>query len=226
MAITVTPFTNNAQGSSATATTAIKTWTTGHVFLITVLTFIAGTPAIPTLTGSTQLVTQLGENGVYQTTLFVFLGDGTTHAKTITCGASQTEIQWICDDLNGVIATGTNGSNAVVQSVPATNAGSTTITATLAAFADAVNNVTYMVAANAGGETQTPKAGFTAGSTNSAFLVVGSEYKIGQDTTPNFTQPSANNWTAIALELAATGGGGGGGGAFFSRAYYEQLVAR
>lgn len=211
MAITAVAFTNGAVGSATSATTASKTWTSSRVYLITVLSFISGgTPVAPTVTGSTQHDSLPSPVTTVRLSLFRFLGDGTTGTKTIDfSGVTQTEIQWTISELTGTVTTGTNASGAIVNEVSGTGS-STTITETLPAFLDATNNATWFFGYNQGGAAMTVKAGFTALSSNAAFFALEDEYKVGQDTTPNFTMGSSTSWVGIAAEIAAAGGGGGG----------------
>lgn len=154
-----------------------------------------------------QVNTVAGTNSVAYVFRGLVTSGASTGALTVTC-ASGTAAHWIVDELDGIDTSGTNGSGAIVQSVTAT-ANSAAPSVTLAAFGDAVNNLTYAaIAAAANQNTITAEAGFTAVQTNVLTAPAHGllrEYLLGQDTTPSGTCTSAV-WTDIGLEVKAAAG--------------------
>ena len=204
MAITAAAFTNGTATNATSANTANLTWVSGRLYLISCLTYLVAGATEPTCTGATQFKTQLGNGNQTRLTTFVYVGDGTTHVKTFDCGATtQTRFQWVVSEWQGTVTT-SNGVDAIVQSVAAMSAGSTTISVTLAAFTDAVNNAVWSVGQNNGGAAQTEE--HTTLSTNSAFFWIEDQYAVGQDTTPSFTI-SSNAWLSVGAEIKMASAG-------------------
>lgn len=202
MSISATAFTNGAASSASSATTASKTWVSGRLYFMWVLT----TPTVPTVTVGSTAWTQIRTDNLavsgLQWTVLCFLGDGSTGAATISCGTSQSEIQWTCDEFQGTVTTGTNGSNAVVQSNSANGSG-TTPAATLVSFGDPINNAVYAGNLSAAGATGTAKSGYTALASNLSFYGLFDEYQVGQDTAPSMTLGGPGHWIFTAMELKA-----------------------
>lgn len=109
----------------------------------------------------------------------------------------------------GAVTTGTNGSNSVVQVVtPSAGSSVPSISATLATFTDATNNVGIMAAGHAANETTTKDTNWTAlGNTtiagpNCALLT---QYIVGgSDLTVDASWATASNAGCMAFEVAMT----------------------
>lgn len=126
---------------------------------------------------------------------------------TISFTDTQTNCEWSINEFTNVDTTGTNGENAVVQSVDALGEGTDAgITATLAAFADA-NNATYgAMAANVELSSFAEGSGFTqlslANPGGGSPFVHAAEWKNSNDTSVDWTwSSSAGIKFAIALEI-------------------------
>ncbi len=209
--IAISAFDHVGAGNVSSINTNSKTWVINNLYLVTVYNFIfPGTPALPTVSGMTQQATRISVSDSRQRiNLFSFLGDGTTSAKTIDFGGvAQTYAEVVVDEVIGSVITGTNGSDAFVQT--ATNDGNDsgpgTFGVSLSAFA-AGNNATWFAVGNGTGPA-TPKSGFTALSESDVNLALDSEYLASPDTAPNMTG-SASYWTAVGAELASPNGGSG-----------------
>jgi hypothetical protein len=136
-----------------------------------------------------------------------------TGAITMTWAEAQTETQWSVVEFNGVVTTGTNGADAVVQSATNSTTAASTLTATLAAFASAAN-ATYAAhavenVADATIRTATPDTGWTEihdlGTAGSGYAIsIQTQYLLGNDTTAAVTwSATTSNLGSIAIEIAA-----------------------
>ncbi len=219
---TPTTLTKNGSITDATSyTTASVTFTAGRFYLLTFVsrTGITADPTQPTATGTGMTFTVVPTNGtqVYDNssssrkrqTLFYGLCSSNTTTTVVfdEAGQTQTDAEWCIDEIaSGLVITGTNGINAIVQSAKNLDATATTntITATLAAFASA-NNATYGSFAEGNGSTLTVGSGFTSISEShvngSCSLLT--EFNVGNDTTVNATNGINSELGAIALELQA-----------------------
>lgn len=220
MALVASAFITSAGVISTSAgpfSTASKTWVSGDWYVLWINNRVSsGTPNTPTVTingtSLTQIRSDIEGSGLVRITALCFLGDGSTGVATISVAAqTQASIQWSCDQWTGGLNTGTNGINNVVATNTNFSTGTgSTISTTLSAFADATNNAAYIHAYNQGGNTMTPKAGYTGLSVMSGLFADKNAYIVGQDTAPNETQgANTDAWSATAMEIAAAGGGGG-----------------
>ncbi len=199
MTIVATSVDSN-HGSGTSVTTASLAMASDRMYVATVVNYDAGGVVVPTMSGWDQGGTQ---SHTEQVTVFYRKGSGTPGTATISCGSSQAHIEWIIDEYQNVLTTGTNGVNAFPQGfVAATPMSSTTPTGTLAAFADAVHNASYLTYCP-DGATPVAGVGYTGLSTESDFLGVFSQYKIGQDLAPSCTQVPSTSWVLFTAEIAA-----------------------
>ena len=173
----------------------------------------ASTCATPTLTGGggltwVQVATVLyGTDTRKRITLFRAMKPSGLTSGTLTAdfgGSVPPRISIIVDEFDSVDTTGTDGSGAIVQSVTAQGSASnlTGGGATLAAFADATNNLAYMAIGHDQSDSTTPEAGWTelaeiSGSSHSQET----EYKVGQDTSPSASWVQGSRYGAIAAEI-------------------------
>jgi hypothetical protein len=191
-------------------------------------------PDAPTVTGNgltwVQVATQTftdGSSETHRLTTFRALGASPSSGVINIAHSGNVPdagITWTVREYTGVDTGGTNGSAAVVQSDPNTGTG-TAISATLAAFGDAVNNAVDIAAATFAGSTLTPEGGYTGYTTDTTEgNLLRAAWKIGEDTTPSMTLDTSFVWAAIALEIKAAAGGGGDVGMKDFDAYVPQAA--
>jgi hypothetical protein len=226
MAIAITNIAAATSFSDTGATSyATASWTpvANRLYLasVTTRTGITVDPTVPTASGNgltwVQVATALYDDtssSRRRVTLFRALGASpTTGSLTFDeAGQSQTNACWAVDEVTGMDTTGTNGSGAIVQSVPGVDVSglASSLTITLAAFSS-VNNATYGAFGyvTAGG-TITVGSGFTllgdtfgGGSMRST-----TEWKTANDTTVDLTIDGPQQIGGIAVEIkqAVVGG--------------------
>jgi hypothetical protein len=150
-----------------------------------------------------EVATRTFDTTLKRITLFRAMGASpTTGALTITPNGALTGWAWGIQEFSGVDTSGTNGSGAIVQS--ATAAGTGSQVATLAAFADAVNNATFGAIAGDTNAAPTVSAGFTElaannGATPGRNLLT--EWRLGEDTTVGNGMGGAAQIGIIAAEI-------------------------
>lgn len=175
----------------------------------------------PTITchGATWVLINSQAVGNPERKLFVFRTLLANPSSSATCGYSfggqvQGRSSYTVQEWNGVDTSGTNGSGAIVQSVPATGTG-TPCTATLAAYGSS-DNRPYFTCREGAAEAHTPEGGWIElsdplpgeGMAHSAIWK-----NAADDTTPSITFPSGSApWIAVAVEIKASAGGAGVGG--------------
>ena len=198
-----------ANSGQSSFTTASITPAENKLYLLVVESWLnSGSVNEPTVTGAG--LTWVKVNGTLdgtnqRITLFRAMGTGSAGALTIDhAGQVQILCQWHLAEFSSVITTGTNGSDAVVQSAVNNDSGTdTSITVTLSAFSN-VNNATYGGMFHEVGITITEGSGFTALSTNSVAHSALSEFKDSNDTSVDWTWSStASKKVAVAVEIAA-----------------------
>lgn len=219
MAIAFTDPSPVAEASTTDATSYTTTGTAGangKGYLITVLNAKATTPDTPTLTHAggltcVQVATAL-RGAIMRATVFRAFKTSGVSAGTFTAdfaGATQTGCIIIVDELDGMDETGTDLSGAIVQSA-SNNGSSGTASATLATFADAVNNAAFLSSYINSNIAITEEAGYTEladlghGTPTRAGQT---EYKLGEDTSPSSTF-TTSQWVCIAIEIKVDAGGG------------------
>jgi hypothetical protein len=136
--------------------------------------------------------------------IFRAMGTPSAGALTITWGTSQEMCIWSISEFGGVVTTGANGADAVVQATDNTaGAGSTTITGTLAALENVANAHFSAVHLNTN-TTVTPDADFAElGDDNevSSSNTLATAWAINQTaSTPTFAAASA---AILAVEIKA-----------------------
>ena len=130
-------------------------------------------------------------------------GTPSTGALTISSAGTQSRMNWQVIEIGGVVLTGTNGSDAIVQSNRATSGGSahTSITINLNAFAKTVNVPLGVYVAD-GAITASPGSGFTTIDSETANDTSYSEYGAANDNSVDCSFSSTSNYDAIiGLEL-------------------------
>ena len=121
---------------------------------------------------------------------------------TITWADTQTDgCMWTITEFDNVLTTGTNASDAIVQSATQQQDAVTNTTVTLGAFADA-SNATHGVVFHNGTQTITEGSGFTElGEANSPRSIQG-QWRNDNDTSVDWTWGTSQQVTGIGIELA------------------------
>lgn len=215
MAIALASLVNyNSQTNAASYTTGTYTPTANALVIAVVASRDFTTLAAPSSVSGNGLTwvevqSDVGHNPNNQGIVYRAMGASpTTEGFTANFDGNQEECTIIVCEATGVDTSGTNGSGAVVQSVKATALTTNPVTATLAAFADAVNNVALGVFLPGSGSTWTADATWAGTDlveqdTAPDVLVA---YKLGQ------SDPKANygltlsKW-AVGMELQVASGG-------------------
>jgi hypothetical protein len=214
MAITPTHLFTAGTSTDGTSWTSGTTWLASANSLVLAAAAVSFSGAEPTLTLDGTAVGLTFEN-VLSAILFdtsvrkfaVFRAMGAspaTGAPTLNATQTCTGFQLSIAQFTGVDTSGTNGSGAIVQAVG--NNGNSGTIVTLAAFADAVNNMTYGAAAGSTNSAPTVGTGFTLlGSNNGASpgRNIISEYKAGEDTTVDAGMASIMAIVGIEIKMAA-----------------------
>lgn len=208
MAIAAFALANDGVAGSSPYTTASITPGSNRLVLATIVNEdTTTTPSTPTLAGNgltwVQVATRTFDTEATpraRITLFRAMGASpTTGAVTITAAGTE-ECSWSIVEFSGVDTSGTNGSGAIVQSVANSANSVGSLTVTLAAFADAVNNAAFGgfgVGANAALNPGTGFAEIGADLNHAA-----SEWRLGQDTTVDMSGDVVGRG-GIALEIKA-----------------------
>lgn len=199
-------------------TTASITPTSNALILPCIVVMRTGSaPNTPTVTGNSitydLIASAAHDTAGQQATTFLFRGlnaSPTAGVITIDVSVAHDGALWTVTEFAGVDTSGSNGSGAIVQN--ATNTGSiassSTLTVTLASFADAANNVAAgcfgMDEANNGNIGV--GTGFTLGgeaaSTGEDDSVL-DEYKTGEDTSVDAVNDASTtqNMGGVAVEI-------------------------
>lgn len=204
------------------------TYTAGKFYFATFAsrTGITADPTQPTASGTGQTWTMIATKGtvVYDNTsssrkretTFYFNCTSTQAGVTTTfdeAGQTQTNAEWIIDELpSGLVVTGTNGVDAIVQ---ANNnfdntAAAATITGTLTSNLTTVNNAVYAVFAEGNGGTFSPGTGFTtvseshASTSNSLLSEFRQTASAVTDTSASATDSTNSELGVILVELQAS----------------------
>ncbi|MGH3658539.1 MAG: hypothetical protein ACRDUA_17930, partial [Micromonosporaceae bacterium] len=210
----------SARNDNTTYVTASVAPGANRLVLLAISTFetTATQPTTPSVTGCGLTWVLVGSfdhdtAGGDRSSCFVFRAMGaapTAGAVTAVFPASVSRCCWSIDEADGVDTGGTNGSAAVVQFVTATGTSLTSITGTLAAFADP-GNATYGAfgVQASSGTTFTPGAGFTtlAVANGQSFAVCFTEATTGADTSVDGSWSASGRAGVLAIEVAAGGGG-------------------
>lgn len=131
-------------------------------------------------------------------------------ALTISFGSTQDQCLWTVIEWDGLITTGTNGADAVVQSAGGEVAG-TSFTINLSAFDDPNNAAFGFIYINdTFGVSVTPGSGFTELVELNNVHTIQAQWKDTSDTTVDWSNGESKNWVGLALELAVKPSSGGG----------------
>jgi hypothetical protein len=201
--------------SGVNMTTSSATPVSGDLYLLTIYANAAGGTSL-TVTGTN------GFSGTWtQVGAQTLTGDGSqvlsvawSYATSNTAGtinAAGTNGGWFFGySLTRV--TGAHASAAVIQTVAATNTG-TSATVTLAAFGSATNSAFFSAFCEADKVATYSAGSATLIDSQTVFFSVRSMFVQGeatQDTSPTGTWTGSTNWIGIGIEIAEAAGGGGG----------------
>jgi hypothetical protein len=147
-----------------TYTTDLFTPTKERLILASVHNTVT-TPGTPTASGFnlTWVEVDSETQGDERVTVFRAMGHSDLAEGALTfdfAGTAQDGVRWSIAEFDGVLTTGDNGANAVVQSVSGTESQSASLTITLAALTDATN-ATYGAFAATLATGITPGSGYT-----------------------------------------------------------------
>lgn len=215
MATALTSGGSDANSSTYTTANVSPTANALVVAGIVVENNVSGNPARPTVSGlgATWTIVEEAIGHANNRSMFVFQAHEasyTTGGVTFDFGAAtMTNAVWGVAEQTDVAAT------PIVQSDVATAANSTSIQGTLAAFADATNNISFMVCGtNDDAQALTPEAGYTEllePTPRSPFNGISFAFKVGEDTTPSYSITAGDGNEELALvsfEIAASGAAG------------------
>lgn len=119
--------------------------------------------------------------------------------------APDSAMGWCLRQYTGVVTTGTNGSDAEVQTVTNTGSG-TAVSASLAAFGDAGNGADALTV-SFGTPTVTPEAGWTGLTADTTGGNKRAQWRDDNDTSPTSTLSGSQPWAMFATEIAAASAG-------------------
>lgn len=204
--ITLNNYANNTLTATFTnATLGTNNFINGRLYLVFVTTTKATTPETPTMTGTGQTWTEINTvaTSTQRITAFRFYctSDNTNDA-TIFVGANQTSYVINRFEVTGMAITGTNGADAIVQSVTNSATGANP-SITLAAIGSAMNAVISAFSNNVNPFGGTPESGWTEGFDGGSTLPVGG-YTMTRTTTTDNTPTvtaSSSDWLGIAIEI-------------------------
>lgn len=212
MAVTHTLLTS---GSSTTDTTSYATASITPGANKLILAWVvpvrnSGTTGTVTLSGNgltwTQVRTEIGSTVSMRGALFRAMGASpTAGVVTITTSAQSNGCTWILSEFDGVVTTGTDGADAVVQSNGTNSASATSLSVTLSAFADA-GNATFGAFGHRNSDAVTGGSGFTE---IADVLGTGpdsgsqTEWRADNDTSVDASWTNATVCVAVAVEIKA-----------------------
>ncbi len=210
MAVSATNLTHGEGGTGFTSkATASISPSAGKLYLISITSKKAGqTTNVPTVTGCSLTWVQVNTVNTTvgqgcRTTVVRAMGTPTTGTLTIDwAGQSQDRAAWSVDEFSGVVTTGSNGADAVVQSNTNQGSGVTSLTVTLSTFGSS-GNAAFGTISAIGPPAWTVGSGFTElanqGTAESGIEV---EFKNSQDTSVDWTFTSCDP-VAVAIEIKA-----------------------
>lgn len=224
MAISGTQLTiGGVNGPTTSEATASISPTGNALLLLDVVSLNGGgvATAVPSsITGNgltwVQIATTTFSDGATETwriTRYRAMGASpSTGAITIShTTAPDSALGWAVREYTGVVTTGTNGSDAEVQTVSnqrtsTDGAATTDPNATLAAFASAGNGVDA-ITVSFGTPVITPEANWTGYTADTIGGNKRAQWRDDPDTTPSSTLATAQYWGMFATEIAASAAG-------------------
>jgi hypothetical protein len=208
---------NSFNSGNSSFSTASITPVAGRMYLIAVESYLnSGAVNTPTVSGCgltwTQVATQLCSNNL-RITFFRALGNGgTPGALTIDHGGQvQIACSWSIEECTGVKTTGTNGSDAIVQSAggsistPGSNNGITVLLNPLASSL----NIAYGAVLNQQGQVVNTAPGYTQlTNIGSGIQTFATEFEVNIPSVEWTWTSGTGLVVALAIELATNLAGG------------------
>lgn len=204
----------NDTGSLSSSVTASVSPVANKLLLLTVdiRNGASTNPTAPTVTGNGLTWVPIGACNYDSTSssrrtvrLYRAMGASpTTGAITITYGETETDASWVLDQVDGVLTTGSNGADAIVQVVSGTPTTSSPMSITLAALAN-VANASYGAFGTDGSSGHTAGSGYTIVGHDEAntAITAATELKQAGSTTVDMAFTGGSQYGGIAVELAA-----------------------
>jgi len=221
MAITATLLTRGSVSAGNTsATSASITPGANRLILVAVQNNSFGTPGTISLSGNSltyvEEETLTYSGGAIRLSVFRAMGASPSAGAISITNLSNNGAQWAVIEFDGVDTSGTNGSGAIVQSVSNSTTGGSpnSLTVTLAALGDAVNNAVFAAFGCDSDALQTVGSGYTELSdddtlTASESIGLMTQWKVPGTTTPDASgQPDFADVAGIGIEIKAASGGG------------------
>ena len=213
--ITTTPEFGYSYSSTAAGVINSQTYTAGKLYICIVMRVDATAVADFVLAGTTSTWTEIANvTGVTTGTDLARLkvyryapGSNVTEGLTISNAGSQDGYVGVLYEITGVVTTGTNGADGIVQIVTDAQDANANPTITMAALnpkntvlAFFGNDVNPFGSTEESGWSELSENGFTTPTTGGVFI---SRHRTS-DNTPSVTA-SASNWVGVAIELNSTG---------------------
>lgn len=214
-AIAIATIAGAPSGIAVTSVTSgiAMAFTAGRGYLAQASWYGTNTNVTPTLSGGGQTwelvaVQHFNYTGSSYVSVAVWRALGVTDTQTITFDWGATTVDVVqtgtCEITGDFDLSGAHFSGAITQSAGG-GANSSTPGATLASFADAVNNACFLAAAYIATNGATPDGSllelrdFAADSLNNY-----TAWQLGEDTTPSCSITTGSpSWAAIAIEIKA-----------------------
>ena len=218
MTVAATHLTTARDGTPAASfATASIAPSADRLVLASVLSLVSGGGGnVPTLSGNSltwvQIATQtFSAFSELRITLFRAMGASPSSGTVTIDFSAQTQdfCSWSLTEFNNVDTSGADGAGAVVQSAINSDTAATSLTMTLAAFAEA-NNATHGAVGISINEAPVVGSGFSLlGTTAGGQGSLGSEWRSDNDTSVDMTFSSANcGGIAVEIQVGALMGGG------------------
>lgn len=210
MPVSATHLATAIDNTDATSyVTASITPTANRLVLAVISSSAAALPNAPTLSGNSITWVQITTvtQSVVRTTIFRgMVASPTSGTVTIDfAGQTQSHCTWSISEFAGANVSGTNGSGAIVQSATNLTAAATSLTVTLAAFAN-TNNATLGGFFWDSGGAGTAGTGFTFLGQASGERSGGAEWRNDNDTTVDASWAGSLAAIGVAVEIAAARG--------------------
>lgn len=208
--ITASHIYASGQAANSGVTTPSLSFGDSKLDILAVInTRAASLPNAPTVTMTgrtwTQIATVVNAANNWRITFFRSMGGAASGGVTIDFAAqTQDNYKFTFEEFSGVVTTGTNGADAVVQNANNNNSGTQTgIVVTLAALGNA-NNATYGCIGRSTATTISMGTGFSALlAFDSGLFGDQSEWQINDNTVDWTWASESANSIAMAIEIKA-----------------------
>jgi len=221
MAITPTVLTSGDSTTNVSSLVTASITPTSNVLLLACVFFSdTVTTVTPTCAGNgltwDLVVDQnvdAGASGFRHVAVFRASGTASAGAVTFTFSEQVSGTGHAILEFNTDTEAGNNGADAIIQTATAFNTSNvTSLSMTLAAFANATNNATVLCGVI--GKNSVPSGDgslidLESGAHGSQPMGQVVAWQLGEDLTPSFSWASAHKCAGVAIEISATLGGGG-----------------